>query len=101
MSRSGEVLRWTHSPAGSESWNPTLTPDGRVLFVSNRDGKREIYRVVSAANGRMEASGEVLRWTHSPGDSESWSPAVMPDGTLCVYLKPGWQAGGVSHGAVG
>jgi hypothetical protein len=43
-------------------------------FVSDRDGKREIYRTTE--------SGEVVRWTNTAGDGESWSPTVAPDGTL-------------------
>jgi outer membrane protein assembly factor BamB/tetratricopeptide (TPR) repeat protein len=74
VDRSGQIRRWTHSPAGSESWSPVLGSDGKLFFTSNRDGKREIYR--------MDTSGEVLRWTNSPADSESWGPALRSDGAL-------------------
>jgi tetratricopeptide (TPR) repeat protein len=74
VDRSGQVRRWTHSPAGSESWSPVLGSDGKLFFTSDRDGKREIYR--------MDRSGEVLRWTNSPAGSESWGPALRSDGTL-------------------
>jgi len=51
------------SPGGSYS-----------VFVSNRDGRREIYRLTGA--------GEVERVTHTPGGAESWSPAAEPGGGL-------------------
>ncbi len=44
------------------------------LFVSNRDGKREIYRI--------DKEGNIVQWTHSPGNSESWSPTLYQDGSL-------------------
>jgi tetratricopeptide (TPR) repeat protein len=44
----------------------------RVL-VSDRDGKREIYRVAE--------SGQV-RWTYTAGEWESWSPTFGPDNVL-------------------
>jgi serine/threonine-protein kinase len=44
------------------------------LFTSDRDGKREVYRITGA--------GEVLRVTHTPGDGESWSPASELRGTI-------------------
>jgi hypothetical protein len=51
-----------------------LTPDGAILFTSDRDGKREVYRLTGA--------GEVTQITHTPGNSESWSPASAPDGAI-------------------
>jgi hypothetical protein len=46
----------------------TLGPklDDTILFTSDRDGKREIYRLTGA--------GETVRLTHTPGNGESWSP---------------------------
>ncbi len=44
-----------------------------IVFVSNRDGHREVYRLDEA---------ETVRWTYSPDGSESWSPALLPDGGL-------------------
>jgi hypothetical protein len=51
-----------------------LTPDGAILFTSDRDGKREVYRLTGA--------GEVTQITHTPGNGESWSPASAPDGAI-------------------
>jgi len=45
---------------------PSLTSSS-TLFVSDREGKREIYRLAEA--------GEVVRVTYTSGDGESWSPA--------------------------
>ena len=69
-----DTVRWTQTPGDSESWDPVMDSGGTMVFTSDRDGKREVYRI--------EPSGEVLRWTHSPAGSESWYPAVLPDGTL-------------------
>jgi serine/threonine protein kinase/photosystem II stability/assembly factor-like uncharacterized protein len=55
------------SPAAS-SLGPYL------VFVSDRDGKREVYH--------LTAAGEVARITRTPDDGESWAPALMPDGAV-------------------
>jgi len=47
---------------------------GAVLFTSDRDGKREVYRLTSTA--------EVQRVTYTPGNTESWSPALAPDDAI-------------------
>jgi len=44
------------------------------IFVSNRDGKREIYHLTEG--------GEVEQITYTPGDAESWSPVLAADGTI-------------------
>ncbi len=44
-----------------------------VLFVSDRDGKREIYVLSDAGVGRV---------TRVPGSGESWSPFLMLDGSV-------------------
>ncbi|HEY84831.1 MAG TPA: protein kinase, partial [Chloroflexi bacterium] len=78
MSKDGNVVQWTHSPGGSESWSPTLYQGGSLVFASDRDGKREIYR--------MDKDGNVAQWTHSPGKSESWGPNVYW-GDLLVFTS--------------
>jgi serine/threonine protein kinase len=45
-----------------------------VLFTSDRDGKREVYRLTGAR--------EVTRVTYTPGNGESWSPFSALDGTI-------------------
>jgi hypothetical protein len=45
-----------------------------VLFTSDRDGKREVYRITS-----IEEAQQV---THTPGKGESWSPASASGGTV-------------------
>ncbi len=44
-----------------------------VLFTSNRDGKREVYR--------LTASG-VERLTQTPGEAESWAPVAESGGSV-------------------
>ncbi len=47
----------------------TLDEAGRgILFVSNREGKREIYR--------LSTTGQSIRVTHTPGAGESWDPST-------------------------
>jgi Tol biopolymer transport system component/tRNA A-37 threonylcarbamoyl transferase component Bud32 len=45
----------------------------RLLFTSDQDGRQEVYRLTMEGNQRV---------THTPGDGESWSPAILPDGTV-------------------
>ncbi len=61
------MVRVTNTPGNGGSWSPAVVPDGTVLFTSDRDGKREIYRLTKA--------GEVIRVTYTSGNGESWSPA--------------------------
>jgi Tol biopolymer transport system component len=42
--------------------------DGGILFTSNREGKREVYR--------LSTTGQSIRVTHTPGDGESWDPST-------------------------
>jgi serine/threonine-protein kinase len=44
----------------------TPQPFGSLHFVSDRSGKREVYRLTRAA--------ETVRVTHTPGTGESWGP---------------------------
>lgn len=44
-----------------------------VLFTSNRDGKREVYRLTAAG---------VERLTQTPGRAESWSPVAESSGSV-------------------
>ena len=51
-----------------------MSPDGILFFTSDRDGKREVYR--------LNGAGEVIQVTCTLGNGESWGPALAPDGTL-------------------
>src|SRR5581483_3869163 len=81
------LLRLTNNPA--DDWQPDISPDGsKIVFVSNRDGKGEIYI--------MDADGSNQRnLTNNPAndDSPAWSPdgsmiAFQSDreGTVCIYI---------------
>jgi len=82
----GEVSCWTH-PQSSET-EPVWSPDGeKLLFVSNRDGNREIYK--------MNADGVTTRLTHNPAADRQpvWSPrgdklafASNRDGNWEIYV---------------
>jgi len=56
------------------NWSPALEPGGSILFTSDRDGKREIYR--------MTSSGEVVQVTNTPGAGESWAAVPEPGGSI-------------------
>ena len=60
-------------PTGEPSGRPILEVGEGILFTSNRDGKREIYRL---------RAGKVERLTETPGRSESWSPSWSDTGVL-------------------
>jgi len=66
----GEQPESTPAPASSQ----TGALEVRLVFVSDRDGKREVYHLTD--------EGQVKRVTQTPGRGESWSPVALPDGTL-------------------
>jgi len=72
VAQATSALRPTSTPAATYPTDSVL--GAHLAFVSDRDGKREIYRLTKA--------GEVVRVTNTPGDGESWSPALVPDGTV-------------------
>ena len=68
----------TVSPAGQVT--PVVETGEGILFTSNRDGKREIYRL---------RGGQVERVTQTPGRGESWSPVWTPTGILFTSNRDG------------
>jgi TolB protein len=65
---------------------PAWSPDGEhIVFVSNRDGNRELY--VMDADGRNE-----VNLTNNPADD--WMPSWSPDGeriTFVSYRDGNWE----------
>ena len=69
-----DVQRLTHSPGYDAE--ATVSPDGRILFTSVRDGDLDIYL--------MESDGtDVRRLTNEPG--YDGGPFFSPDGSRIVY----------------
>lgn len=77
---------WLNDPAGSGSrqlsfgtfhdWKPVMTPDGqRVVFVSNRGGKVNLWTMTIAEN-------EPRQLTTGANDD---MPAITPDGRWVIY----------------
>ncbi|MCZ6754238.1 MAG: protein kinase [Gemmatimonadetes bacterium] len=80
---------------GLDQWSPVrITPDeyldihptwlgnDRLLFISNRDGQRDIYLV--ALNRSGEPAGEPVRVTTG---ADVHTLSVTPDGSLVAYSK--------------
>jgi eukaryotic-like serine/threonine-protein kinase len=71
----------TQTPTPTSTWTATPLPgqsQGKIVFVSNRDGNNEIY--VMEADGSRQT-----RLTKSPGDD--WSPAWSPDGERIAFTS--------------
>ncbi len=83
-SRTGQQIALTQT--GSNERTPRWSPDGeRILFVSDRDGDREIY--VMWADGR-----DPLNLTQNP--AQDWQPAWSPDGqriAFSSYRDGNWE----------
>jgi len=75
------ILLIVGSGGGDEpaSQAPLGQGDG-ILFTSNRDGKREIYRL---------HAGQSERLTETPGRGESWSPVWSDTGVLFTSNRDG------------
>jgi TolB protein len=70
----GNLTRLTATPGYDAE--PTIGPDGRIVFTSVRDGDMEIYSM----NGD---GSDVRRLTHRPGPDGG--PFFSPDGTEIVF----------------
>lgn len=76
ISRDGSGFRrLTSAPHGS--FEPAVASDGRIAFVSSRDGNAEVY--VRSPDGRVE------RVTNDPTDD--MQPAWSPDGQVLTWLR--------------
>lgn len=63
--------------------NPGVTGDGsKIYFVSDQDGKKEIFHL---------ENGSRIQVTHTPGQFESWNPAISPDGIYFTSNRNGKQ----------
>jgi serine/threonine protein kinase len=76
----GLKTRFTFDPAAEN--NPIWSPDGsRVVFLSNRNGKADLY--IKSASGA--ANEELLYKSNEPKQPTDWSP----DGKYIVYSVAG------------
>ncbi len=58
---------------------PSWTPDGKIVFTSTEEGKRNIFI--------MDRDGENLRNLKKDTSNLYLSPAVSPDGTRIAFIK--------------
>jgi hypothetical protein len=81
----GAIVEGTAGPTGTAGQiggevTSILEIGEGVLFTSNRDGKREIYRL---------RGGQVERITHTLGRGESWAPVWTATGILFTSNRDG------------
>jgi len=81
-------LRWldTHTgesqPLTSGPWvdeRPAVAPDGTVVFVSNRSGRLNLWRVDADGSGLEQLTD---------GAGPDYRPCVSPDGRTLAYFSP-------------
>lgn len=72
--------------SGSASYgDPRFLPSGEgLIFVSDREGTLDLFRVALVRDGGLAFRGEPQRLTRSEGAERS--PAVSPDGTRVAYM---------------
>jgi Tol biopolymer transport system component len=84
--RDGSALTKVTNGAGIEkhaTWAPDSAPgEGRIAFVSDRDGNDEIY-VMAIDEGAEAGGGGPTRLTDHPEDDAY--PAWSPDGTCLAF----------------
>ena len=74
--RTGESRALTEGPYVDE--RPAVAPDGRVVFVSNRSGRLNLWRV-------DEDGSALTQLTDGPGPD--YRPCVSPDGRRLAYFS--------------
>jgi Tol biopolymer transport system component len=58
------------------TWGMTLTPDGRVVYVSNASGATEIWSINADGSGAKQLTNDGI---------SKYTPAVSPDGRYIVF----------------
>jgi unsaturated rhamnogalacturonyl hydrolase len=77
------LVRLTDDPA--KDWQPTLAPDGRLAFISDRDGAPHVY---------IQAPGDVPVRLQIPGSEKEDRPLFAADGRLAFSAHSrhsGWD----------
>jgi TolB protein len=59
--------------------NPTWSPDGSIVFASNRDGNFDLYRIGNAASDRL------VRMTKTVAPTQNLDPDYSADGKMLVF----------------
>lgn len=75
----------TSSPVareGIQNINPTFSPDGSVVFASNRDGNFDLYRV-----GGILAKDGFERITKTEAPTQNLDPDYSPSGKMLVFSR--------------
>jgi Tol biopolymer transport system component len=80
----GAVRRLTDDAA--EDWDPSFTPDGKLLWSSNRTGAFEVWTAEADGTGARQV-------THDSGDDEN--PVATPDGQWILYASSSPRSHGI------
>jgi Tol biopolymer transport system component len=71
--------------------HPTFSPDGSIVFASNRDGNFDLYRI------GMTATNQLVRMTKTAAPIQNLDPDYSANGKLLVFSRVG--LGNVTTGA--
>ncbi|REJ77844.1 MAG: hypothetical protein DWQ47_15895 [Acidobacteria bacterium] len=66
-------------PAKGDTWSLDWTPDGRIVYVSDQSGAREVWVMNDDGSNQKQLTNDRIPKS---------SPAVSPDGRTVVYSSP-------------
>jgi len=66
-------------PARGDTWSLDWTPDGRIIYISDQSGAREVWIMDADGSNQKQLTNDRIPKTE---------PAVSPDGRTVVYGSP-------------
>jgi Tol biopolymer transport system component len=76
--------------------HPTWSPDGSIVFASNRDGNFDLYRVGVAATDRSRP----VQMTFTMGSVQNYDPDYSADGKMLAFAKVSLSITGGSSASI-